>query len=160
MFCPKCGNADQAPESYCRRCGIFLPDLDKPKKKAQTPIQNVNANAVLSGMTVVAAATLAILLYAILGFREDTHPLIYATAGFLIAITAWNIQTFWRSMLLRKHFKKPQRADDLQTETPVLEMPANSELPAADSDNLVPPSVVDATTRHLDEVLISTKSKQ
>ncbi|MEZ5421790.1 MAG: hypothetical protein R2682_01685 [Pyrinomonadaceae bacterium] len=160
MFCPKCGNADQAPESYCRRCGIFLPDLDKPKKKAQTPIQNVNANAVLSGMTAVAAATLAILLYVMLGFREDTHPLIYATAGFLIAITAWNIQTFWRSMLLRKHFKKPQRADDLQTETPVLEMPANSELPAADYDNLVPPSVVDATTRQLDDARISTESKQ
>jgi len=160
MFCPKCGNADQAPETYCRRCGTFLPDLDKPKKKAHTPIQNVNANAVLSGMTVVAAATLAILLYAILGFREDTHPLIYATAGFLIAITAWNIQTFWRSMLLRKHFKKPKRSIDEPVETPVLEMPKNSELPAGNFDNFVPPSVVDATTRQLDEARISTKSKQ
>lgn len=160
MFCPKCGNADQAPETYCRRCGTFLPDLDKPKKKAHTPIQNVNANAILSGMTVVAAATLAILLYAVLGFREDTHPLIYVTAGFLIAITAWNIQTFWRSMLLRKHFKKPQRPIDEPVETPVLEMPKNSELPAGSFDDFVRPSVVDATTKQLDEARISTKSKQ
>lgn len=120
----------------------------------------MNANAVLSGMTVVAAATLATLLYVMLGFRENTHPLIYVTAGFLIAITAWNIQTFWRSMLLRKHFKKPQRIDDLQPETPVLEMPASNELPAANYENMVPPSVVDATTRQLDEARISTKSKQ
>lgn len=160
MFCPKCGNADQLPESYCRRCGVFLPDLDKPKKKAQTPIQNVNANAVLSGMTVVAALTLAILLYAILGFRPETHPLIYATAGFLIAIAAWNVQTFWRSMLLRKHFKKPQRPVDDPTSTPALEMRQNNELSPANFEDLVPPSVVDATTRHLDEAKISTKSKQ
>ena len=160
MFCPKWGNADQSPESYCRRCGIFLPDLDKPKKKAQTPIQNVNANAVLSGMTVVAAITLATLLYGMLGFRENTHPLIYVTAGFLIAIAAWNVQTFWRSMLLRKHFKKPQRPVEEVVETPLLDMPANNELPAANFENMAPPSVVDSTTRHLDEARISPKPKQ
>lgn len=120
----------------------------------------MNANAVLSGMTVVAAITLATLLYVMLGFREDTHPLIYVTAGFLIAIAAWNIQTFWRTMLLRKHFKKPQRPVEDLAEPPALEMPANNELPAANFRDMVPPSVVDATTRQLDEARISPKSKQ
>lgn len=160
MFCPKCGNADQQAETFCRRCGIYLPDLDKPRKKAQTPIQNVNANAVLSVMTVVVALGLATLLYVMLGFRENTHPLIYVTAGFLIAIAAWNVQTFWRTMLLRKHLKRSPRAVDEITETRILGMPANNELPAANFKDIVPPSVVDATTRRLDESRVSNKSKQ
>jgi uncharacterized membrane protein YvbJ len=28
MFCPKCGADDQGAESYCKRCGEWLPDLD------------------------------------------------------------------------------------------------------------------------------------
>jgi hypothetical protein len=28
MFCPKCGTDGQSAESYCKRCGEWLPDLD------------------------------------------------------------------------------------------------------------------------------------
>lgn len=28
MFCPKCGAGGQSTESYCKRCGEWLPDLD------------------------------------------------------------------------------------------------------------------------------------
>ena len=28
MFCPKCGADGQSAESYCKRCGEWLPDLD------------------------------------------------------------------------------------------------------------------------------------
>lgn len=160
MYCPKCGTADQLPETYCRRCGIFLPDLDKQKRKAQTPMQNVNANAVLSAMTVVTCLTLAVLLYVILGFQDDTHPLIYATGGLLIAMAAWHVQTFWRSMLLRKQLKKPQAPTDRSVDTPELEMPAETALPAATFEDLVPPSVTDRTTRQLDDDKILAKSKQ
>lgn len=120
----------------------------------------MNANAVLSGMTVFVALGLATLLYAMLGFRENTHPLIYVTAGFLIAIAAWNVQTFWRTMLLRKHLKRSPRAVDEIAETRILGMPANNELPAANFKDIVPPSVVDATTRRLDESRVSNESKQ
>ena len=85
MFCPKCGNADQAPETYCRQCGLFLPDIDKAVKKEAPAEENIKVNTVLSMMTVITCFVLATLLYSILGFRPDTHPLIYATAGLLIA---------------------------------------------------------------------------
>ena len=160
MFCPKCGGADQTPETYCRRCGVFLPDLNNPRKKPTTPIQNLNVNAVLSALTVVASATLAVLLYAILGFRDDTHPLIYITAAFLIAITAWNVQTFWRTMLLRRQLKRPTPEDQGFEQAQVSQSVPAVELPPANFEDMAPPSVVDATTRHLETGKILTKSKQ
>ncbi len=76
MYCPKCGIADQKPETYCRRCGIFLPDLTKPGKQNNSPEIHVLANTVLSTMTIAVSLALSILLFSVLAFRPDTHPLI------------------------------------------------------------------------------------
>jgi hypothetical protein len=57
-----------------------LSDFSKRPKQEATPEQNLKANSVLSVLTIIASFTLAIMLYAILGFRENTHWLIYATA--------------------------------------------------------------------------------
>src|SRR5215216_6633405 len=100
MFCPKCGKADQLPETYCRQCGNYLPNFDKSAKKPTTPEDHIKANAVLSAMTVVASLILSTLLFLIFKNIPDTHPVIYVTAGFLLAIAAWQIQTFWRTKLL------------------------------------------------------------
>lgn len=152
MFCPKCGNADQTPETYCRQCGVFLPDLSKPLKSRQTPEDHVKANLVLNAMTVVVCFTLAILLFAILP-REDTHPLIYATAGLMIAMGCWHVQTLWRTLLLRKHFKKAAPPQEMTIEggngkDHLLEMP--------DFENMVPASVTDRTTKHLSETKLKS----
>ncbi|MGE3467800.1 MAG: hypothetical protein AB7J13_12790 [Pyrinomonadaceae bacterium] len=148
MFCPKCGKADQSPETYCRQCGIFLPDLDKAVKKPIPPQQHVTANIVLSSMTIVVSFALAMLLYTILGFRPGTHPLIYITGGLLIAMGFWHVQTLWRAILLRKHFKKSERSQDaIQTSAATT---ANL-LEEADFENIVPASVTDRTTKHLAE---------
>ena len=152
MFCPKCGNADQTPETYCRRCGSFLPDFEKGLKKKTTPEEHIKANAVLSLMTAAASLTLSILLFSIFLNRQDTPAIIYVTAGFLLTITAWQIQTFWRTMLLRKHFKKtPSKTGS--NEDPVKPLSeaktTNQLLPEADLENHVPASVVERTTRKL-----------
>jgi len=148
MFCPKCGKSEQTPETYCRQCGIFLPDLSKPVKGPVKPEEHVKVNLVFSVMTVIACFTLAILLYSILAFRDDTHWLIYATAGVLTAMGFWHTQTFWRALLLRKHFKK-----NLRPAETVLDSTAKTDklLEKADFSNMVPPSVTDRTTRHLSE---------
>ncbi len=147
MYCPKCGNADQSPETYCRQCGIFLPDLTKPLKGPIKPEEHVKVNLVFSAMTMVACFTLAILLYLILAFREDTHWLIYATAGLLTAMGFWHTQTLWRSILLRRHFKKSGRASAIEPES----SKTGKLLNEADFENIVPPSVTDHTTKHLSE---------
>ena len=157
MFCPKCGKADQQPETYCRQCGNYLNDFDKPAKKRTTPEQHLTANTVLSLMTAVTSLTLAILLYSYYLGKPDTPAIIYATAGFLTAMTAWQIQTFWRSLLLRKHFKKqkPESANQLSGSNELQYVPAmltKELLNEADLSNIVSNSVTENTTKNLIEV--------
>jgi len=135
---------------------VFLPDLSKPLKTGHTPQEHVTANIVLTSLTIVAAFTLAILLWAILGFRENTHPLIYVTAGLLFAMGIWHIQTLWRMLMLRKHFKQNQRkaGDEIGGPSAV----TGKLLAEADFENIVPPSVTDNTTKHLSEKVRSKSS--
>ncbi|HEY8562713.1 MAG TPA: hypothetical protein VIL74_20215 [Pyrinomonadaceae bacterium] len=154
MFCPKCGKADQAPETYCRQCGGFLPDFEKALKKPTPPEEHLKANAVLSFLTGFASLILSILLFLVFKNYPDPHPIIYVTAGFLLTVTAWQIQTFWRTMLLRKHFKKskPPLAASAEKRTfpdAFEPQPTDRFLPAAGFDNHVPASVVERTTRKL-----------
>lgn len=154
MFCPNCGNSDQAAESYCRKCGTYLPDLTKPIKKEASPEENLKVNTVLTLMTVIVSFTLAALLYIFLGFRETTHPLIYATAGLLIAMGGWHIQTFIRTRRLKRQWNRGNPGAGSmppQSQTPVLETPVNANfLPDAASFAAVPVSVTESTTKHLD----------
>ncbi|MEP6947169.1 MAG: hypothetical protein ABJA02_14710 [Acidobacteriota bacterium] len=149
MFCPKCGQPDQTPESYCRQCGTYLPDLNKPVKAPIKPEEHVKVNMVFSAMTVVASFTLSAMLYIVLGFRSDTHWLIYMTAALLLAMGIWHTQVFWRTLQLRKHFKKPKASEELEA---VSVQKTGKLLEEADFDNIVPASVTDHTTRHLTAV--------
>ena len=148
MFCPKCGKAEQTPESYCRQCGIFLPDLSKPGKAPVRPEDHVKANAFLSALTIATAFTLSLLLYWRFLGKPDTPIIIYVTAGFLIAIGCWQIQTLWRSLLLRKHFNKNKRGSESSLE---FQSPANEpeQLGAANMENIVPMTITEDTTKNL-----------
>lgn len=147
MYCPNCGKADQQEETYCRQCGIFLPDISKPAKREQSPEENLKANTVLNLMTIITSFTLAILLYAILGFRPGTHPLIYVTAGLLLAIGAWHIQTFIRTQKLKKQWKRRMLPSEDEAVSQNAQ-PAFQPAPTAKFD-AVPASVTENTTRHL-----------
>lgn len=129
MFCPKCGEPEQKTESYCRRCGIFLHDYDKLAAKVVTPATHMTANIVLGGMTAIASAILAIILYATFLDRTDTPVIIYVTAGFLTAMFAWQVQLIIRSVLVRRHLKTPGKTDETAVVTA---------LPAAETNKLPP----------------------
>ena len=113
MFCPKCGNADQRPETFCRRCGSFLPDFDKIKSKEIPPEEHLKVNSVLNLMTAIVSGTLAILLHAFFTGRPGTHPLIYVTAGVLTAMFFWQVQTFWRTGQLKKQLPKRKKREEV-----------------------------------------------
>ena len=157
MFCPKCGKSDQSPETFCRLCGTFLPDLEKPAKKRQTPEDHLKANTFLSFVTIIVSFSLAIALYSIFLPREDTHWVIYLTAGFLIAIGAWQIQSLWRTVLLKKHFNKnrSQNVPTLETETMTGRI-----LEKANLEDVVPASITEHTTRNLTETKIPSSKPQ
>jgi len=156
MFCPKCGKADQKPETYCRQCGAFLPDFDKKGKQKVTPEDHIKANSILTLLTGIVSITLAILLYYFFLGKENTPPVIYLTAGFLIAIFGWQIQSFWRMQLLKKHFKNRQieKIDSSETNHQTEQFaaaPTRELLNEADLKNAVPASVIEHTTKHLQE---------
>ena len=157
MFCPKCGKADQSAETYCRQCGTFLPDLTKPAKREPPPEENIKVNTVLSMMTVIVSFTLAILLYIFLGFRETTHPLIYATAGLLLAMGAWHIQTFIRTRRLKRQWKTRMMPVDSESNG-IRSVATDKQLDMPDFENMLPASVTDRTTTHLAEKTRSSQS--
>ena len=108
-------------------------------------------------MTVIVSFTLAILLYIFLGFRDNTHPLIYATAGLLIAMGAWHIQTFIRARRLKRQWKR--RVTPMENESATLDSAAtDKQLEIPDFENIVPTSVTDHTTKHLTEKPRSSQS--
>jgi hypothetical protein len=161
MYCPRCGKAEQEAESYCRQCGFYLPDLSKSSKRGAPPEEHLKANTVLSVMTIITCFTLAFLLFLIMGFRSFTHPLVYVTAGLLIAMGGWHIQTLIRTLMLKTQWKR--RVPLTEIPTPSIEVqpefksvPTGKLLDQANFENAVPASVTENTTRHLVE---GTRSK-
>ena len=155
MFCPRCGKADQTAETYCRQCGLFLPDLSKPLKRERPPEEHLKANTVLSVMTILTSFTLSFLLFHVLGFRSFTHPLIYVTAGILLAIGGWHIQSLIRTQMLKKQWKRRAPLNGIQPGAPetmaVQSTPTAKLLDQADYSDAIPASVTEHTTRHLAE---------
>ena len=119
------------------------------------------ANTVLSLMTAVVSLTLAILLFSITLGKTDTHIIIFITGGFLFAMCAWQVQTFIRNLLLKKQLKQPQnirlaQPDSIETNLRYEKSTqTNKLLDVADFSNIVPPSVVENTTKHLKEKIIN-----
>jgi hypothetical protein len=154
MFCPKCGKADQQENSYCRQCGEFLPDLSKKNKLAfggNTPEEQIRTNLVLNILTATVSLVLAILLYLIFK-NTETHPIIYVVAAFLLAMTGWQLSTFYVGLKLKKNFRKRREPIAAATENPPVridEARTRELLPEADFQNTVPPGVTEDTTRHL-----------
>ena len=153
MFCPRCGKADQLPETYCRQCGVFLPDLSKPIKREIPPEEHLEANTFLNSLTIIVSFTLSFLLFAVV---PDKHPLIYVTAGLLIAIGAWHIQTLIRTQKLKKQWKRRTPLTEIQaasSETQPAFKPASTAklLDQADFAGTLPASVTEHTTRQLAE---------
>jgi uncharacterized membrane protein YvbJ len=154
MFCPKCGNADQRPESFCRQCGTFLPDFDKLERKEIPPEEHLEANSILTLMSAIVSGTLAILLHAFFSFKSNTPILILITAGVLSAMFFWQVQTFWRTMQLKKQLSKRKKKEKVEAEAidtnPLIESAKPRELlNESGFSNAVPPSVIENTTKHL-----------
>ena len=149
MYCPRCGNADQMPETYCRQCGLYLLDFSKPLKRESPPEEHLKANTVLSLMTISASFTLSLLLFLVLGFRSFTHPLIYVTAGLLLAIGGWHIQSLIRTLMLKKQWKRRVPLSESQVAPAFKSASTGKLLDQANFAGLTPASVTEHTTRHL-----------
>jgi K+-sensing histidine kinase KdpD len=150
MFCPKCGNADQKINSYCRNCGTFLPDFDAIKRKETTAEEHLKANAVLNIMTALACLILSILLYVYIFSTENGTVLIYVTAGFLTAMFAWQVQIFWRTLKIKKQIILPKSAKKEKQEK-LESIPTKELLNEANFSDIIPASATEHTTTKLSQ---------
>lgn len=151
MFCPKCGNANQKENSYCRNCGTFLPDFEKLKSKEITPLQQITISTTFNFLSALISLILTIILHALYTGKEGTPIIIYVVIGFLTANFFWQAQAFWRTLQLKKQF--PKRITDDKTESQqdlILEsVKTNDLLPEANLEDFIPTSVTENTTKHL-----------
>lgn len=145
MFCPNCGIGDQEKNTYCRKCGLFLPDFEKLKKRETPPEEHLKANSVLNIMTAVVSLTLAILLHVWFYGNENTPAIVFITAGFLFAMFAWQAQIFWRNLKLKKQIIIPKRAGT-DAKEPAQKVKSLSE---PDLENFVPANAAVKTTNKL-----------
>jgi hypothetical protein len=151
MYCPRCRKAEQAPETFCRQCGLLLPDLSKPLKRELPPEDHLKANTVLNALTIIVSFILSFLLFAVV---PDKHPLIYVTAGLLIAIGGWHIQTLIRTEKLKKQWKRRTPLTEVQvnlsgTDRGLKAASTAKLLDQPDFTDAVPTSVTENSTRHL-----------
>jgi hypothetical protein len=154
MFCPNCGNVDQQENSYCRQCGIFLPDFDKISKRETTPEQQINISSTFNFLSAVASLILTVLLHISYTGKEGTPILIYVVIGFLTANFFWQVQAFWRTRQLKKQFPKRNIETELEEKQSIqtnLKKPLTTDklLPEPDLQRVVPISVGAKTTKTL-----------
>lgn len=147
MFCPNCGNPEQIPETYCRNCGVFLPDLDKLKKKEAPIEEHIKINSFFTFSTAIVSLALAAALFVVFISKGSAPWVIYPVFGFLIAITAWQVQTYVRMRLLKKQIARlrptsSSEVDEIGKSCPDL-------LPEAPFEGKIPASVTERTTRDL-----------
>jgi hypothetical protein len=113
-------------------------------------------------MTIAVSLTLSVLLFSFFLGKENTPVLIFITAGFLIAMSAWQIQTLWRSFQLKKHFQRRKYdAAERQNQNSegVFESVSTKELlNEANFKDAIPASVIENTTKKLPEKITRKSS--
>jgi len=154
MFCPNCGKGEQSPNSYCRSCGEFLPDLSKAKLPSffgNTPEEQIKTTLYLNLASALVSLVLAISLYVSFDIT-DAPRVIFLTAAFLLAISGWQVSTFAIGLKLRKNFSSQrENAAEIQTQNQAQFEPAKTKelLNEANLENIVPNSITENTTRRL-----------
>lgn len=157
MFCPKCGKNEQAPESYCRACGEWLPDLIKRGRKnfgGASPEESLRISLFLSALSSIVALLLSLWLYTTYLGKENVPAIIYMTAAFLLAIAGWQASNFYIGIKLRRKFVR-RRTGDFAAQANELNSPQQkAALPPADVSQFVhkPQSVTENTTELLQPI--------
>lgn len=155
MFCPKCGAADQSVDSYCKRCGEWLPDTShlgrrRGRLTTRTPEQRNRKMRVLEAASFLAALTSAFIIGAYFSGKLEKPALVIALD--LSVITAiFQIVNFIIGRSLQKRLK--QGRDDAEREVALKPASERFQLQQADTSSLVQPaSVTENTTAILEPI--------
>lgn len=151
MFCPKCGVDDQSAESYCKRCGEWLPDLDAIRRpglfRKRTREQKIRKMRVLEAVSAGLSLTSGAIIISVLAAGTDVQLL-------NIAVVCCVVVAVYQMVNFSLGYKLQRRIDQSRSEHPNEIKAAEKEvgrLSAADTTQFVNrASVVENTTELLE----------
>jgi hypothetical protein len=152
MFCPSCGAPEQASDSYCKRCGEWLPDISRRRGRRlgnATPEQLLTRVLVLGGLSSLASLAATVLLFTI----PAGGPV---RGAIMLAATLTLLACVWQFISSLIGFRLKRRLTSARTagaEGPALPEPAGRRpsLAAADTSRFAGVrSVTEGTTELLE----------
>ena len=154
MFCPKCGAAGQTAESYCKRCGEWLPDigaLARPKLfRKLSRDEKIAKMRVLEMVSVGLSVTSAAVILSVLAGGNDIQILFLALLC-CVLVTVYQIVNFYLGYKLQRKIER-SRAEGIDE----IEAPAEKRVEALGSAAATPfvgrGSVVENTTELLEPI--------
>ena len=150
MFCPKCGADAQNAESYCTRCGEWLPDLSAHTRpglfRKRTREEKIRKMRILEAISAGLALAAAAMIFSFL--RGGSEPqLLFLSLLCCLIIAAYQMVNFYLGSTLQKKITQSRMKEEALPNQRV------GELDSSESTTFVNPhSVVENTTKHLDAV--------
>mgnify|MGYP000232788581 CR=1 FL=1 len=150
MFCPKCGAGDQSVESYCKRCGEWLPDLKRPlgMLSMRSPEEKIRRMRILEAISAGLSLTAAGIIIAVISDPRNSGMLFLAALCSILVIVYQAIN-FYLGYNVESRRNRGIGADvpELSGRDP------HHELNAPPAGSFTPnSSVIDETTRRLDRI--------
>ena len=154
MFCPKCGAGDQTADSYCKRCGEWLPDMTALARpglfRKRTREEKIRKMRILEAISAGLSLTSAAIIFSILATGRNTELLFLAAiCGVVVAV--YQVVNFYLGYNLQRRIDQSR-----EDSTPQVSLPADNrlgQLNSADTSQIAQMhSVVDNTTELLDPV--------
>jgi len=159
MFCPKCGAADQNADSYCKRCGEWLPDTSHlghrhGRLKVRTPEQRNRRMRVLESASAFMATSSAIIIFLVLAGKLDKAVLSIA-ADLCICTAIFQAVNFAIGRSLQKRLKQGRRSSSDDARAISFAVSEDTpQLNQGDASQFTPvPSVTENTTAILEPAL-------
>ena len=148
MFCPNCGADAQNAESYCTRCGEWLPDVNSFTRPAlfrkRTREEKIKKMRVLEAISAGLALTAAATIFAVLRGSADTQ-LLFLSLLCCVIVAVYQIVNFYLGSTLQRKIAQSRLKPE------ALQHKSAEQLGSAESTTFVnPQSVVENTTKHLD----------
>ncbi len=159
MFCPSCGTADQKPNTYCRRCGAWLVDLESIQSKdIKKKEEQMKAMVFFNALSAVLALTSAILLYATYLDTPEIKWSVYVAGALCSIIAGHQTISFLFAREVTNRLRNRLRGYELEagrgieTQAALLSSRATNEIPGQ-------PNLTEDTTRKLEGAPIAKDSR-
>lgn len=119
MFCSKCGAEGQSAESYCKRCGEWLPDLDVVRRpglfRKRTREEKIRKMRVLEAVSAALSLTAGAIITSVLVAGTDTQ-LLYLALLCCVVVAVYQMVNFYLGHKLQQRIDESRSglADEIK----------------------------------------------